>query len=57
MNNPKISIIVPIYNASRHIPFLIDSVKKQTYANWELLLVDDGSKDNSLEVCNKYKEE
>lgn len=53
----NISIIVPIYNASRHIPFLIDSVKKQTYTNWELLLVDDGSKDNSLEVCNKYKEE
>ena len=56
MHKTTISIIVPIYNASRHIPFLIDSVKKQTYTNWELLLVDDGSKDDSLQVCQAYQE-
>lgn len=56
MNNYLISIIVPIYNASRHIPFLIESICKQTYTNWELLLVDDGSKDESLQVCLAYQE-
>ena len=53
MNN-IISIVVPIYNASCHIPILIESIQKQTYTDWELLLVDDGSKDNSLEICKKY---
>lgn len=55
--NSIISIVVPIYNAYSHIPALIESVCNQTYANWELLLVNDGSKDNSLELCNKYAAE
>ena len=55
--NIPVSIIVPVYNASKHIPSLIESVQKQTNTNWELLLVDDGSKDNSLELCKKYQAE
>lgn len=49
-----ISIIVPIYNACTHIPHLIESVQRQTYVHWQLILVNDGSKDNSLMVCQEY---
>ena len=50
----KISIIVPVYNAEKYIGTCIDSILKQTYQNFELLLINDGSSDNSLEVLNQY---
>lgn len=50
----KISIIVPVYNAEKYIGICIDSILKQTYRNFELLLINDGSSDNSLEVLNQY---
>ena len=50
-----ISIIVPVYNASAYLQNCIDSILAQTYCNFELILVDDGSKDNSLEICESYK--
>ncbi len=49
-----ISVIVPIYNAEKYLPETIESVLSQTYADFELILVDDGSKDNSLEIAQKY---
>lgn len=49
-----ISIIVPCYNAAKYLPDLITSVQKQTISDWELLLIDDGSKDNTHEVVKKY---
>ena len=49
----KISIIIPIYNSEDTIDKCIDSVFKQTYSNWELILVNDGSTDRSLEKCKK----
>ena len=55
-NKFKISVVVPIYNARRHIPSLIESICNQTYTNWELLLVDDGSLDDSLQVCQLYQQ-
>ncbi len=50
----KISVIVPVYNAIRSIAQCVDSVLKQTYENWELLLVDDGSVDDSLVICRQF---
>lgn len=51
---PFISIIIPVYNAERYINKCIDSVLSQSYANWELLLIDDGSSDGSGKICDGY---
>ena len=53
-NNPKFSIITTSYNYANYIKETIESVKNQTYTNWEMIIVDDGSKDNSIEVINEY---
>lgn len=50
----KISIIVPVYNAGKYLDECIESVRKQSYKDWELLLVDDGSDDGSREKCIAY---
>ncbi len=54
MNNPKISVIVPVYNVEKYLPRCIDSILAQTFTDFELLLVDDGSKDRSGEICDEY---
>lgn len=48
-----ISIIVPVYNAENYIEDCINSILSQSYRDWELLLIDNGSKDNSLELCQR----
>lgn len=52
--NPKISIIVPVYKVEQYLPKCIDSILAQTYHDWELLLIDDGSPDNSGHICEEY---
>lgn len=52
-----ISIVTPVYNAASFIRQTMEMVKAQTYTDWELILVDDGSKDNSLEVIEAYLKE
>lgn len=54
MNIPKISVIVPVYNASLHLRRCIDSIVKQTFSDFEVLLIDDGSSDDSGAVCDDY---
>lgn len=52
--NPLISIVIPIYNVENYLKRCIDSVINQTYQNIEIILVDDGSTDHSLLICNSY---
>ena len=54
--NPKISIIVPIYIAEKTLHCCIDSILSQDYTDFELLLIDDGSKDASGKICDMYAE-
>ena len=54
MNNSLISIIVAIYKVEEYLPKCIESILNQAYKNIELILVNDGSPDNSLEICNEY---
>ena len=51
----KISAIVPVYNSERYIERCVDSIITQIYQNWELILVDDGSTDNSLSILREYE--
>lgn len=51
--NDLISIIIPIYNAEKYLSECVQSVLKQDYPYFELLLIDDGSKDNSLQICHE----
>lgn len=54
--NPLISIIVPVYNVEKYIPKCLKSLINQSYRNIEIILVDDGSLDHSLSICQKYAE-
>ncbi len=54
MINNKVSIIVPIYNGAKTLELCLKSIKNQTYKNFEVLLIDDGSTDNSSAICEKY---
>ena len=56
MNNELISIIVPIYNTEKYLRQCLDSIINQTYTNFEVLLVNDGSTDSSGMICQEYVE-
>lgn len=51
---PKISVIVPVYNTEKYLHRCIDSILAQTFTDFELLLIDDGSKDSSGKICDEY---
>lgn len=52
--NPKISIIMPVYNAEKYLEKAVFSVISQSYKNWELIIVNDGSEDNSWKIIEQY---
>ena len=51
---PKVSIIVPVYNVEKYLRQCIESILVQTFTEWELLLIDDGSLDDSGNICDEY---
>ena len=54
LNNSLVSIIIPIYNAEEYIEECIKSIITQTYKNIEIILINDGSRDNSINICKEY---
>ena len=53
-NKPKISVIVPVYNVERYLAQCLDSLVLQLYDNLEIICINDGSKDGSLDILYKY---
>lgn len=53
-HNPLLSVIVPVYNVEQYLPKCVESILNQTYRDLELILVDDGTKDNSGIICDEY---
>lgn len=56
MNQPLVSIILPVYNAQSHLARCVGSICAQTYRNIEIIILNDGSKDQSLPVCEKFRQ-
>ncbi|MFC3121275.1 glycosyltransferase family 2 protein [Agaribacter flavus] len=56
MNKPKVSVILPIYNVEKYLAQCLSSLTKQSYSNYELIAINDGSTDTSLEIVESYKE-
>ena len=56
MNNPLISIIVPVYNGETYLARCLDSLLDQTYATIEILVVNDGSQDRTAEILSQYEQ-
>ena len=54
LENELISIIIPIYNVENYLRQCLDSIIAQTYQNFECLLINDGSPDNSADICREY---
>ena len=57
LKNPLVSIVLPMYNAAEYIKECVDSILMQTYSDFELLIIDDGSTDDSMEILEKYDDQ
>ena len=54
MQQLKISVIVPVYNVEKYLKQCLDSIVNQTYKNLEIIIVNDGTKDNSMKIVEEY---
>jgi glycosyltransferase involved in cell wall biosynthesis len=55
MSEPRVSVVMPLYNAARHLPQSLDSVLAQTFTDFEIIAVDDGSSDRTLKILREYE--
>jgi glycosyltransferase involved in cell wall biosynthesis len=55
-DNPAISVIIPVYNTEKHLPRCLDSVLAQTFKDFEVICVNDGSVDNSAKILSDYSQ-
>lgn len=53
---PLVSVIVPVYNSEEYLPYCIKSILNQSFKNLEIILIDDGSKDISPQICDSFAE-
>lgn len=56
MCSPTVSVIIPVYNVEQYITQAVQSVLNQTYPHWELLIIDDGSPDQSVNICQQFED-
>ena len=56
MNNPKVSVLMAVYNGEQFLRSSIDSILNQTFTDFEFIIINDGSTDRSLEIINEYRE-
>lgn len=54
MENALVSVVMPVYNIEKYLSEAVESILRQTYPHWELILVDDGSKDKSGKICDAF---
>ena len=57
MNEPLVSIVVPVYNGEKYLEETLNVLKNQTYKNFEVIMVDDISTDNSVQILEKFANE
>ena len=57
LTKPKISVIIPVYNVEKWLNKCVDSILSQSYENFEVILVNDGSTDKSKDICDQYLKE
>ena len=56
MSKPEVTVLMPVYNASAYLHEAVDSILNQTFKNFELLAINDGSKDDSLSILKSYRD-
>lgn len=54
LNVPSISVVLPVFNCEKYVGYCIESILNQTYTNFELIIIDDGSTDLSLKICSRF---
>ena len=54
LNDNLVSVVIPVYNSEKYLEECLDSILNQTYENIEIIVIDDGSEDSSLDILKKY---